>query len=170
MLWIWGTSRLSNQRLNAVSLGATSVLAASSLIGVEHLGRVNFWRRTSKMQTNQDSWVQTLNQMKSVSREAREAGDEINIIYSKSLFRNRDHLKRQLAYNRLIYFDLDKDEYLIIDGTDKGLTYQPKKGDFLLNIDTGKRLLDHGLDMSPYQKIYDYDPDVSNGKIYRRIE
>ena len=119
---------------------------------------------------NQDSWVQTLNQMKRVSREARKAGDEINMIYSKSLFRNRDHLKRQLAHNRLINFDLDKDEYLIIDGTDKGSVYQPQKGDFLLNIDTGKRLFNDGLDMSPYQKIYDYESDVSNGKIYRRIE
>ena len=122
------------------------------------------------MQMNQDSWVQTLNQMKRVSREARKAGDEINMIYSKSLFRNRDHLKRQLAYNRLINFDLDKDEYLIIDGTDKGSVYQPQKGDFLLNNDTIKRLFNHGLNMSQHQKIHGYDLDVSNRKIYRRLE
>ena len=71
--------------------------------------------------------MQTLNQIKIERREAREAGDEINMIYSKSLFRNRDHLKRQLAYKRLIHFDLDKDEFLIIDGTDRGPAYQAKK-------------------------------------------
>ena len=170
MLWIWGISRVPSQRMNAGVLAMTSALTASSLIGIEHLERQNFWNRTSKMQSNQDSWIKTLDQMKEISRQARENGDEINIIYSKSLFRNRDHLKRQLAYNRLIYFDLDKGEYFIVDGTNRGSNYEPKKGDFLLNIDTGKRLYDYGLDMSVYQKIYDYNPNISNGKIYRRIE
>ena len=170
MLWIWGTACSFNRRTHVGLLGVTSVLTASSLIGIEHLDRQNFWNRTSKIQSNQESWVKTLDQMKQISITARENGDEINIIYSKSLFRNRDHLKRQLAYNRLIYFDLDKDTYLVIDGTNKGLNYTPKKGDFLLNIDTGKRLHDHGVDFSKYQKIYDYDPKISNGKIYRRVE
>ena len=147
----------------------TSVLTASTLIGIEHLERRNFWNRTSKMRSNQDSWVKTLDEMKKISRKARENGDEINIIYSKSWFRNRDHLK-QLTYHRLIYFDLDKNEYLIMDGAGKGSNYTPNKGDFLINIDTGKRLREFGYDMTPYQKIWDYDPDKSNGKIYRRIE
>jgi hypothetical protein len=169
MLWIWGTSRCPSQRMTVGVLGMTSVLTASSLIGIEHLERRNFWSRTSKMQSNQDSWVKTLDEMKKISRQARENGDEINIIYSKSWFRNCDHLK-QLTYQRLIYFDLDKNEYLIMDGAGKGSNYTPKKGDFLLNIDTGKRLREFGYDMTPYQKIWDYDPDESNGKIYRRIE
>jgi hypothetical protein len=170
MLWIWGTAYSFNRRTHVGLVGVTSVLTASSLIGIEHLDRQNFWSRTSKIQSNQESWVKTLDQMKQISIKARENGDEINIIYSKSLFRNRDHLKRHLAYNRLIYFDLDKDTYLVIDGANKGLDYNPQKGDFLLNIDTGNRLHDQVMDSSKYQKIYDYDPKISNGKIYRRLE
>ena len=170
MLWIWGTAYSFNRRTHVGLLGVTSVLTASSLIGIEHLDRQNFWNRTSKIQSNQESWVKTLDQMKQISIKARENGDEINIIYSKSLFRNRDHLKRHLAYNRLIYFDLDKDTYLVIDGTNKGLDYSPQKGDFLLNIDTGNRLHDQAMDSSKYQKIYDYDSKISNGKIYLRLE
>ena len=54
MLWIWGTSRCPSQRMTVGVLGMTSVLTASSLIGIEHLERRNFWSRTSKMQSNQD--------------------------------------------------------------------------------------------------------------------
>ena len=171
MLYIWATSQqLATHRIKAGVLGLTSLLMASSIIGLEHQERRNFWKRIQRIQIGQDSWVKTLDQMKKISRTARENGEEINIIYSKSLFRNRDHLKQQLAYNRLIYFNLEKNEYTVIDGTGKGSEYIPKKGDFLLNIDTGKRLFDDGPNGSQYQKIYDYDPKTSNGKIYRRVQ
>jgi len=170
MLWIWGTSRLPSHRINAGVLGVSSVMLASSLIGIEHLDRRNFWKRVQRIQIGQDRWVRTLDQMKEISRAARENGDEINIIYSKSLFRNRDYLKRQLAYNRLVYFNLDNKNYTIIDGTGKGSKYSPKKGDFLLNVDTGQRLFSNGINGSKYQKIYDYDPKISTGKIYRRVQ
>ena len=171
MLYIWATSQqLATHRIKAGVLGLTSLLMASSIIGLEHQERRNFWKRIQRIQIGQDSWVKTLDQMKKISRTARENGEEINIIYSKSLFRNRDHLKQQLAYNRLIYFNLEKNKYTVIDGTGKGSEYIPKKGDFLLNIDTGKRLFDDGLNDSQYQKIYDYDPKTSNGKIYRRVQ
>ena len=171
MLYIWATTQQqANHRIKAGVLGLTSLLMASSIVGLEHQERRNFWKRIQRIQIGQDSWVKTLDQMKEISRTARENGEEINIIYSKSLFRNRDHLKQQLAYNRLIYFNLEKNEYTVIDGTDKGLKYIPQKGDFLLNIDTGKRLFDDGLNDSQYQKIYDYDSKRSTGKIYRRVQ
>ena len=171
MLYIWATTQQqANHRIKAGVLGLTSLLMASSIVGLEHQERRNFWKRIQRIQIGQDSWVKTLDQMKEISRTARENGEEINIIYSKSLFRNRDHLKQQLAYNRLIYFNLEKNEYTVIDGTDKGLKYIPQKGDFLLNIDTGKRLFDDGLNDSQYQKIYDYDSKISTGKIYRRVQ
>ena len=70
MLWIWGTACSFNRRTHVGLLGVTSVLTASSLIGVEHLGRQNFWNRTSKIQSNQESWVKTLDEMKKISRKA----------------------------------------------------------------------------------------------------
>ena len=68
-----------------------------------------------------------------------------------------------------MYYDLDSRTYRIMDGTDKGSIYSPKIGDFLLNIDTGKRLDTYQFDMSPYRLIWDYGDHTSNGKIYRRI-
>ena len=50
--------------------------------------------------------------------------------------------------------------------TKEAPTNQP--GDFLLNIDTGKRLKNSSMDMAAYDKIWDYDDRESNGKIYRR--
>ena len=104
--------------------------------------------------------------MDQVSRQALMDGEEINIIYSKSWFRNRGHLER-LKFNRLIYYDIDLQTYTVVDGTDKGSTYKPQPGDFLLNIDTGKRLKNSSIDMAPYDKIWNYDDRESNGKIYR---
>ena len=170
MLWIWGTSRLQNQRINAGALGVSSVMIASSLIGIEHLDRRNFWKRVQRIQIGQDRWVKTLDQMQEISQAARENGEEVNIIYSKSLFRNRDYLKQHLAYNRLVYFNLDNNNFTIVDGTDKGSEYSPQKGDFLLNIDTGKRLFSNEINGSQYQKIYDCNPNMSTGKIYRRTQ
>ena len=100
---------------------------------------------------------------------AKQNGDEVNLIYSKSWFRNRDHLRR-LKYDRLIYLDPDTHAHIIFDGVDTGQNYIPKPGDFLLNIDTGKQLEKHSIDLSSYQLIYEYDPDLSNGKIYRRLK
>ena len=144
-------------------------MASAGLIGIEHLGRKNFQHRISKMHSHQDSWVKTLDQMDLISQDALTEGKEINIIYSKSWFRNRGHIEA-LKYNRLIYYNLDTGTYTIMDGTDKGSSYTPKPGDYLLNIDTGKRLDEFGFDMTPYKKIWDYGAHKSNGKIYEKVQ
>ena len=97
--------------------------SCSGLIGLEHLERQNFAHRITK-QIAQDSWVKTLERMDQISRQALMDGEDINIIYSKSWFRNRGHLER-LRFNRLIYYDIDLQTYTVVDGTDKGSTYKP---------------------------------------------
>ena len=169
VLATWFSDWLQNKNVKSGAIGIGAVIASGSWIGVEHLERRDFQQRIGKMHDNQDSWVKTLDQMDKISQQALLDGDEINIIYSKSWFRNRGHLER-LKYNRLVYYDLDSGSYTVMDGTGKGQAYIPKRGDFLLNIDTGNRLNDFGFDMSPYQKIWDYGEKKSNGKIYRRSQ
>ena len=163
----WFIGWMHNRGVNMRTLGVGTVVGCSALIGLEHLERQNFAHRITKMQIAQDSWVKTLDRMDQISRQALMDGEEINIIYSKSWFRNRGHLER-LRFNRLIYYDIDLQTYTVVDGTNKGSAYKPQPGDFLLNIDTGKRLKNSSIDMAPYDKIWDYDDRESNGKIYRR--
>ena len=165
--WLVGWLHTRGIKTQTLSLG--TVVACSGWIGMEHLERRDFAHRINKMQIAQDSWVKTLDQMDQISQQALENGEEVNIIYSKSWFRNRGHLER-LKFNRLIYYDLDLQTYTVIAGTDRGANYEPQAGDFLLNIDTGRRLDNNGFNMSPYQKIWDYNDRESNGKIYRRLK
>ena len=162
--WLMGW--LQNRGVNGRMLSIGTVIACGGLIGTEHLEQRDFAQRINKMKIAQDSWVKTLDQMDQFSRQALINGEEINIIYSKSWFRNRGHLER-LKFDRLIYYDLDLQTYTVVDGTGKGTPYQPKQGDFLLNIDTGRGLKEVGFDMRSYQKIWDYNDKQSNGKIYR---
>ena len=152
VLATWLIGWLQTRGINTRTLGIGTVVACGGLIGIEHLERRDFVHRINKMQIAQDSWVKTLDKMDQISQQALIAGEEINIIYSKSWFRNRGHLER-LKFNRLIYYDLDLQTYTVMDGTGKGTSYQPKSGDFLLNIDTGRRLSKLGFDMSPYKDL-----------------
>jgi len=95
--------------------------------------------------------------------------EKINIIYSKSWFRNRGHIEA-VKYNHLIYYNLDTVVYTVTDGTGKGSSYTPKLGDYLLNIDTGIRLEEFVFDISTYKKIWDYNQNGSNGKIYMKVQ
>ena len=169
VLIIWLSSWLQTKGWQSSVLSVAAVSASSGLIGMEYLGRDDFFHRISKMQSNQDSWVKTYDQIDKISKIARQEGDEVNIIYSKSWFRNRGHLER-LKYDRLVYYDLDAGTYTIMDGINKGAPYVPKKGDILLNIDTGKRLKEFGFDMSPYKQIWTYGDHKTNGKIYRKLQ
>ena len=49
----------------------------------------------------------------------------------------------------------------------KGTLTIQKKEDFSLNIDTGRRLKKFDIDLSDYDLIFDLNPDIDNGKIYR---
>ena len=170
VLWNWATASWRDRNLQATKIVAASGWIASlGLIGTEHLVRVDFHHRINKMQESQESWRSTYDEIDRLSKLAKQNGHEVNLIYSKSWFRNRDHLRR-LKYDRLIYLDPDSHSHIVFDGIDRGQPYVPKPGDFFLNIDTGKQLKKHNIDLNSYQLIYEYDPGLSNGKIYRRFK
>lgn len=158
--------RLSN-RLKTKRLAAGVGIGCSiALVGIEDGLPNNFMHRVNDITSAHRSWATTLAAVDTVTEPARINGEEINLIFSKGWFKNNNHLKR-LKYDRLIYLNEDTKDITIQDGIDKGKPYSPKQGDYFLNIDTGKRLKKFNIDLSAYTLIYELDPTISNGKIYR---
>ena len=157
----WLEHNLSNQALTAAGLFTTAALIYTEL---QFPG--NAYSRVKDIMRTHRSWRATFNQSALVLREAKEKGNEVNVIISKSWFRRFNHLKR-LHYDRLIYLNEDTHNYLIIDGKNKGNSYTPQPGDFFLDLDTGKRRIkEFGINIKHFEAIYKFSPDVSNGHIY----
>jgi hypothetical protein len=57
----------------------------------------------------------------------------------------------------------------VIDGIGIGTSYIAQPGDFFLDLDSGNMLKKFKIDLTSYQLVYDYDPAVTNGHIYRRL-
>ena len=55
---------------------------------------------------------------------------------------------KALTYDRLVYYDIDKKHYRIKAGEDKGKFYDAQPGDYLIDIDTGKKLTKYSVDLS----------------------
>ena len=68
----------------------------------------------------------------------------------------------------MIYLDPDTGDSHVIDGIGQGERYRVQPGDLLLDLDSGNKLKKYGIDLRGYRRIYDFDPTVSNGHIYRR--
>ena len=131
-------------------LGLDPTLASCPNFGV-HL-----WEQTS--------WRDTLGAAKALITQKVLAGEEVNLIYTKSWFDSERHLNR-LRYQRLIYLDPDDRSYLVKDGTGRGAAYEPRKGDILINIDE-KDLDFLGDELSKYDVIYEFDKGLGNGKLF----
>jgi hypothetical protein len=137
-----------------------------ALVAIEDGLPNTFAHKVKDITSAHDSWAASLAAVDGATEISRFNGEEINLIFTKGWFRNNNHLRR-LKYDRLIYLDEDTKEIIIQDGIDKGKSYNPKKGDFFLNIDTGRRLKKFNIDLSAYDLIFDLNPRIDNGKIYR---
>jgi hypothetical protein len=137
-----------------------------ALVAIEDGLPNTFAHKVKDITSAHNSWAASLAAVDDVTETARLNGEEINLIFTKGWFRNNNHLRR-LKYDRLIYLNEDTKEISIQDGIGKGNSYNPKKGDFFLNIDTGRRLKKFNIDLSDYDLIFDLNPDIDNGKIYR---
>ena len=170
MLMIWEslitpklTKKLAQQQSQALAVGATLLV-----LGFEDRQAGTFRERASEITQKQRSWATTFDQVDQRTREAKNKGEIVNVIFSKSWFKHSDYL-RTLRYDRLIYFDIDSGTYTIIDGIDKNSSYKPQQGDLLIDIDTGRKFnaFDHGIDLDNYQLIYTQSPERDNGRIFR---
>ncbi|EAU75519.1 hypothetical protein [Synechococcus sp. RS9916] len=169
MLVVWAVA-ISPWLLNRSSrriTGAIGVGLSLSIVAVEHRFAHHFQERFSSIRNTQHSWRATFDAAQTLALEMKRRGEPVNLILSKSWFKHSDYL-RSLPYDRLIYLDPDTHQAEIIDGIDRGDAYQAQPGDLLLDLDSGKKLKKYGIDLSAYRLIYDFDPAVSNGHIYRR--
>ena len=154
--------KATTQRV-ATGIGISCSIA---LVAIEDGLPNTFAHKVKDITSAHNSWAASLAAVDDVTKIARSNGEEINLIFTKGWFRHNNHLKR-LKYDRLIYLNEDTKEIIIKDGIDEGKSYEPKEGDFFLNIDTGKRLKKFNIDLSAYDLIFDLNPRIDNGKIYR---
>ena len=154
---------MTKKQSQALALGATRLV-----LGFEDRQAGTFRQRVSEMTQKQRSWITTFDQIDKTTREAKNKGEVVNVIFSKSWFKHSDHL-RTLRYDRLIYFDIDSGTYTIVDGINKNEVYTPQPGDLLIDIDTGPKFneFDFEINLDNYQLIYKQSQEREYGRIFR---
>ena len=153
--------RMNGRQAQAVALGTTLLL-----LNIEDRQAATFRQRAQLISWKQRSWRTTLNEARSITTRAKENGETVNLIYSKGWFKHSDQMKA-LTYDRLVYYDIDTRRYIIKAGIGKGEFYTPQEGDFLVDIDTGKKLTKYGIDLSNYDVLYQEDPGRDYARIFR---
>ena len=140
-------------------------MAASLLvIGLEHRGSDSFSKRVHTIKTTQLRWRETFDAMATLSRESREKGEPVNVIFMRSYF--NQHSLKPLAVDRLIEYHRHRKTYTVVEGIDQGEPYIPQAGDFLLTIDKRERM-DLGQDGEAFAEIYRHSASKRAGRIFR---
>ncbi len=141
----------------------------------EHHQHSGLLRHAIPMVQRQESWRNAYAAMKQMAVEDRENGKPVNIIFLKqSWFNKRMHLHR-LVFNRLIRFDPSNGVYDIIVGTGRGDRYNPKGGDYLLDID-GRieivKMMDSCwlLNEVCYELIHQSGSGGRQGRVFRAVK
>ncbi len=163
-LWSLASARARHvpRALRAVSISA--LLAVVLLIAYEHTHKHNFYSTVVDIKAQQAAWMKTFRQAERLVRKKNEAGEAINVLYTKSWFRHYRHLDR-LNYDRLVFLDPEHLTYEVREGANKGEQYAPEPGDLLVNPDNQDiHLIQEEL--AKYRLVFDADPRLRNGKIY----
>ena len=153
--------RMGRRQAQAVALGTTLLL-----LNIEDRQAATFRQRAQLISWKQRSWRTTLNEARAITQRAKENGETVNLIYSKGWFKHSDQMKA-LTYDRLVYYDIDTRRYIIKAGIGKGQFYTPQPGDYLVDIDTGKKLTKFGIDLSNYDVLYQENPNREYARIFR---
>ena len=161
----WVAPRLARVLRSTSAVALVGVVGCGGAIALEHQQQHSFLDRVTTIKTKQASWLKTLQRINDFTLETRRRGEDVNLIFTKSWFRKNRHLDR-FHYDRLIYLDPTSHTYTVVDGIDKGTTYQPQTGDLLINIDKGG-LGFLGTTLESYETVFRYSDQVKNGRIYR---
>ena len=153
--------RMGRRQAQAIALGTTLLL-----LNIEDRQTATFRQRAELISWKQRSWRTTFNEARAITKRAKENGETVNLIYSKGWFKHSDQMKA-LTYDRLVYYDIDTKRYIIKAGIGKGEFYTPQAGDYLIDIDTGKKLTKYGIDLSNYDVLYQEDPNRQYARIFR---
>lgn len=159
----WLRKRLNVRQAQAAAIGATALL-----LTIEDRQAATFRQRAGHISWKQKSWRTTLSKADKMAKTAKQNGEDVNLIYSKGWFKTSDEIKK-LTFDRLIYYDIDTKTYKIIEGVDAGTPYKPQKGDFLIDIDTGIKLTNFGIDLSKYKALYQENLNKKYARIFRHL-
>ena len=159
----WLRSHLGARQTKAAALGTTLLL-----LGIEDRQADTFRNRATAITWKQRSWRKTYNKADEIAKTAKQNGEVVNLIYSKGWFKHSEEMKK-LTYDRLVYYDIDSKEYRVKDGIGLGMPYFPRKGDYLIDIDTGKKLAENGVDLSKYQLLYQENTKKKYARIFRHL-
>ena len=107
------------------------------LVGLEHRASETFSKRVRTIKTTQRRWRETFEAMAALSRDSREKGEPVNVIFMRSYF--NQHTLKPLAVDRLIEYHRQRRTYTVVEGLNRGEAYTPQPGDFLLTIDKRER-------------------------------
>ena len=166
MIWESLVAPKLKRRMNGRQAQAMALCTTLLLLNIEDRQADTFRQRAQLISRKQRSWRATLNETIAITRRAKEKGETINLIYSKGWFKHSDQMKK-LAYDRLVYYDIDTRQYIIKEGIDKGKPYSPQTGDYFVDVDTGRKLTKNGIDLSKYDLLYQEDPNREYARIFR---
>ena len=161
----WVAPALNRKIDSPLALSLVAVAASGSMLGLEQRQNNNFLKTVDKIKSKQASWLRTFKKIEEITAQAKQRGEEVNLVYTKSWFQRKRHLDR-FKVDRLVFLEPSTMTYTTVEGIGKGEIYSPKPGDFLIDIDKGN-LKFLGGEMNRYEQIYRYSPDRSNGRIYR---
>ena len=165
-IWqLWIAKHWPNSRRSQIGIGLTVTTICIGLISFENKLENSFIKNVGKIKSKQNSWQQTFSKVDQLTKEAKQRGEDVNLIFTKSWFRRKRHLDR-FKYDRLIFFNPETRSYSTVDGINRGESYTPRTGDFLINIDKGNTDF-LGEELNKYKEIYRFSPKKNKGWIYR---
>ena len=153
------------RRTSPAFTGAIAIGIGAGVLALESGQEQTFQKRISKIQTNQQKWRSTFEQLDHLLKKRREAGQSRNMIFMQTWFSRSEYAR--LPYERLIELNPDQVTYTVIDGMDAGQAYDPKPGDLLANIDK-RKLSVLGNERQHYAEIFRFRPGMNYGAIYER--
>ena len=161
------TSRITRDKSRDRAIRYATIGAIMLLISTEHVtSGASALNTYQEIKLEQDSNQKTFDQLKKLTKEFREDAEEVNIIINRNAAVSRENFLGQLNYDRLIEYYPESEQYRIKDGTNKGLrTYQPTRGDIVVNIDKTITDLDPILKGRSFQELYRHNPTINSGRI-----
>jgi hypothetical protein len=170
LTWLWA-SKIAPQLNRQLSWRVTGTLGSAAVVLVVSLesnfNQPSFLQTVNGIKHRQASWLNTYQQIGSLTKAIKQNGEAVNIIYSgNSWFSSKRHLNN-LKYDRLIEYDPKTEVYTIKDGTNRKSVYHPKPGDLVINIDKPLSNMKPILNEKSHHQLYRHNDSELSGAVFR---
>jgi hypothetical protein len=170
LTWLWAAKAAPqlNRQLPWRVTGILGSAAAVMVVGLEStFNQTSFKQTVSDIWHLQTLWLDTYQKIERLTKEIKQNGEAVNIIYSEnSWFSSKRHLNN-LKFDRLIQYDPETETYTIKDGTDRKSIYHPKPGDLVINIDKSLASLKPILNKKDHILLYRNNDSEFSGAVFR---